>query len=47
MTNLLQENKEMESLHTNSTFVFCRHTKADPKKTKELFSPTLEHENAI
>ena len=42
MTNLLQENKEIESPRTNSTFVFCRHTKNQPKKTKRaIFYPTL------
>jgi len=37
MINLLQENIEMNSQRTNSTFVFCRHAKTNPKKTKELF----------
>ncbi len=33
MINLLQENIEMKSQRTNSTFVFCRHT-GKPQKTK-------------
>jgi len=38
MINLLQENKEIESQRTNSTFGFCRHAKKPtPKKPKELF----------
>ncbi len=37
MINLLQENIEMESHRTNSTFVFFADTQANAKKTKELF----------
>jgi len=38
MTNLLQENIEMESHRTNCTFGFLpTHKKADTKKPKELF----------
>jgi len=37
MINLLQENVKMESQRTNSTFVFCRHAKADPKNQKSYF----------
>jgi hypothetical protein len=37
MTNLLQENKEIERHRTNSTFGFCRHAKYQLEKPKELF----------
>ncbi len=41
MINLLQENIEMKSQRTNSTFGFCRHT-GKPEKTKRaIFLPTL------
>ena len=40
MINLLQENKEIQSQRTNSTFGFLpTHKKANLKKPKELFSP--------
>ncbi len=41
MINLLQENIEKESQRTNSTFGFCRHTKAAKKNQKSYFLPTL------
>jgi hypothetical protein len=37
MTNLQQENTEIESHRTNSTFGFANTQIADPKKPKELF----------
>ena len=41
MINLLQENIEIKSLHTNYTFGFCQNT-SQPEKTKRVISlPTL------
>jgi len=37
MTNLLQENKELKSHRTNSTFGFCRHTGKPKKNQKSYF----------
>jgi len=41
MINLLQENKEMESHRTNSTFVFLPNHKQTLKNQKSYFLPTL------
>jgi len=46
MTNLRQENKEIKSHHTNSTFGFCQHTKNQPQKTKRaVFLPAQKTTN--
>jgi len=45
MINLLQENKEMKSQRTNSTFGFLPTHKANAKKPKELFFANARAEN--
>jgi len=41
MTNLLQENREMKSPRTNSTFDFANTQKTNHQKPKELFLPYI------
>jgi hypothetical protein len=41
MTNLLQENKEMKSQRTNSTFAIRTSQLSNPKLQKSYFLPTL------
>ena len=42
MINLLQENKEMKSHRTNSTFGFCRHTGKRRKTKRAIFFQGLK-----
>jgi len=45
MTNLLQENIEMKSPRTNSTFDLCQHAGKPEKAKRAIFLPTLNRNN--